>query len=60
MAKADAIIGRIIAGLDAEQAAHQDSYRRYHGCEDEQARHVHQALVSLCDHIRKELIKAGI
>lgn len=60
MKKVDAVISRVISELDAEQAAYQDLHRRYHGTDDEQAKHVHQAFLELCQRLRKELSKAGV
>lgn len=60
MKKVDAIISRIINELDAEQASYQDLHRRYHGTDDEQAKHIHQALLDLCRRLRREFSKAGV
>lgn len=60
MKKADAVIGRIISELDAEQAAYQDLHRKYHGADDERAKHAHQMLLELCQRLRKEFSKAGV
>jgi hypothetical protein len=60
MKKVDAIISRIITELDDKQAAHQETYKQYHGSEDEGAKRVHEMMVALCRRIRKELSKAGV
>lgn len=59
MKKVDAIISRIITELDADQATYQDLRKKYHGREDEEAKRIHEMMVLLCRHIRKELSKAG-
>lgn len=59
MKKVDAVISSIIAELDAEQAAYQELYRKYHEGDDEEAKKIHRMMVALCRRIKKELSKAG-
>jgi len=60
MKKVDAVISKIIAELDAEQALYQDLYGKYYESEDEKAKIIHRMMVALCHRIRKELSKAGV
>lgn len=46
--EASIVSARLLADLDEKQAIYQRLHRFYHGCEDQQAKHVHEMLVSLC------------
>lgn len=51
----DEVIADIIHDLDAQHATYQTLHRKYHGGEDQHAKHNHQILIELCKRIRKEI-----
>lgn len=58
MAKADDVIVKMMVELDGKQSNYQALYRHYYGKEDEQAKYIHNLLVSLCEEIKNRLRKA--
>ena len=50
------VVGRILKELDEQHANHQKTHRKFHGKEDNAAKHTYGLLVDLCERIRKEIL----
>lgn len=49
------VIGRILKELDEQHANYQKEHRKFHGKDDDAAKHTYSLLIDLCERIRKEI-----